>query len=86
MREDILEDPPLNRKQAESVAKLTDADIEIIDDAIVSNITGQWRKVARVVMATMFDLDDKNYGVPDLFYGQRVRALREKELSSLKVI
>jgi hypothetical protein len=80
MRDDIPEDPPLTPEQENLVSKLSETDIKIIDAAIMENITEQWRKVARVIGTTMIDLEDKFYGIPDLFYGKRVRALRAKEL------
>ena len=80
MRDDIPEDPPLSPEQKKLVAKLSPEDKKIIDAALMRNITDQWRKVGRVIGATMKDLEDNYYGLPDLFYGERVRALKERNL------
>ena len=80
MRDDIPQDPPLTPEQEKLLANLTDEDLEIIDAALMNNITEQWRKMARVIGITMRDLEGNYYGLPDLFYGERIRALREKSL------
>jgi hypothetical protein len=80
MRDDIPEDPPLTPEQEKLVSKLSPEDINIIDAALMKNITNQWRKLARVIGTTMRDLEDNYYGLPDLFYGERVRALKESNL------
>ncbi len=80
MPDDIPKDPPLTPEQKELVATLSAGDLEAIDAALLKNITEQWRKMARVIGATMIDLEGKYYGLPDLFYGERVRALKEKNL------
>ena len=46
----------------------------------MNNIADQWRKVTRVIGTTIMDLGDNHYGLPDLFYGERIRAIREKNL------
>ena len=80
MRDDIPQDPLLTPGQEKLLASLSADDLKIIDAALMKNITGQWRKMARVIGTTMIDLEGKYYGLPDLFYGERVRALKEKNL------
>ena len=80
MRDDIPQDPPLTPEQEKLLANLSAEDLKIIDAALMNNITEQWRKMARVIGITMRDLEGNYYGLPDLFYGERIRALREKSL------
>ena len=80
MRDDIPEDPPLSPEQKKLVAKLSPEDIKNIDATLMHNITDQWRKVARVIGTTMKDLEGDYYVLPDLFYGERVRALKKRNL------
>ncbi len=52
---------------------------EEIDQALMANITQQWRKVARVVMTTMSQIDsDRRAGLMDLYFAERVVLLVEK--------
>ena len=52
---------------------------EEIDQILMANITHQWRKVARVVMATMSQIDsDRRAGLMNLYFGERVVLLIEK--------
>lgn len=67
--------PPTEEEQAR-IDKLTPEEIHVIDEAILASVSAQWRKVARVVggaiIATAETVPD---GVPDIFYGERVRQL-----------
>ncbi len=71
-------DPPLTAEQVVLVGKLSEAKINSIDSALLSNISPQWRKVARVVSATMAEQKNRKAGIPDVFYAQRVSLLVEK--------
>lgn len=74
-------DGPLTHEQIAIVEKLTSADLQKIDEGLLSNCCDKWRKVARVVGTTM--MSDGPYrfeNVPDVFYSQRVRLLVEKGL------
>jgi Protein of unknown function len=53
---------------------------EEIDTAILSHVTHQWRKVARVVGAAMMTRAERVPGVNDLYYAKRVALLVEKGL------
>jgi hypothetical protein len=55
---------------------------EEIDHALMSNITNQWRKVARVVMTTMSQLKTGRKPVlqNDLYFARRVALLADKGL------
>jgi len=68
-------DPPLTPEQQARVAQLSDAEIQAIDETLLSNSSHQWRKVARVVGMTMMGYSVHLPSIPDIFYGQRVRKI-----------
>jgi len=52
-----------------------------IDEALLANITKDWRKVAFVVGSTMMQIDSKErVGRNDLYFAKRVAVLVEKGL------
>lgn len=75
-----LEDRPMDPYQKARAAKLTEAQLRMIDECILSNITHQFRKTARVVALTMGDIDDDFLGLPDVFYSGRIKHLAEAGL------
>jgi ubiquinone biosynthesis protein UbiJ len=75
---EIIIDPPLTDEQSELVSKLSEAELSNIDEALLSNISTQWRKVARVVGTTMSEQENRIKGIPDIFYAQRVAHLVQK--------
>ena len=68
-------DPKLTSEQAAQVARLSRAQIQQIDQAILSQNDHQWRKVARIVASVMTQLNNRPAGIPDIFYAQCVRRL-----------
>ena len=68
-------DPPLSPEQEERVAQLSQADLNEIDMALLSNSDARWRKIARIVGTTMGQMPDEFRGIPDVFYAQRLRRL-----------
>ena len=66
--------PPLTDEQLDLVRRLSNEQVRKIDDALVSNASHQWRKVTRIVMSTMMELND-SLGLPDIYYAQRVLSL-----------
>jgi hypothetical protein len=76
------DNPPLTVEQQEAVSRLTEADLQTIDAAIIANIVDNWRKVARVVGTTMNEFADQSLypGLGDVFYAQRIRLMVEKGL------
>ena len=80
MQDDIPEDPPLTPEQEQLVAILSKSDLEEIDAALMKSITNQWRKVARVIGTTLIEFNGRFKGIPDLYYGHRIRKLKEKGL------
>lgn len=73
-------DPPLTSEQEELVNKLMASEVENIDEALLSNISSYWKKVASVVGATMMDLENRVEGIPDVYYANRIIYLAEKGL------
>ncbi len=80
MFDEETEDRALTPEQELLVSKLSKADLEEIDAALLKNICGYWRKVARVVGTTMMDFKERFRGVPDVFYAKRIQLLRENNL------
>ena len=79
MSDDYLKPlPPLSKEQEAKIALLTDEELKIIDQRLLSNTSAQWRKVARVVGGTMISWQDFCIdGIPDIFFAQRVHKLVE---------
>lgn len=67
----------MSEEQQAAVARLSRADISRIDHELMSHVSSQWRKVARVVGSAMSTLKDRPAGVPDLYYASRIRFLVE---------
>ncbi len=76
----MKEDPPLTTEQEKLVAKLSEADLEIIDKVLLQNACDFWRKVSRVVGASIREFDGNFQGVPDVFFAQRIRQLAKEGL------
>ncbi len=78
---DLEPDPPLSPDQRAVTDALTDAEVAAIDEALLSNCTSRWRKLAAVVGFTMNDQFLRNYpGVPDIYCAGRVRRMVEHGL------
>jgi hypothetical protein len=84
MSEEIpMANPPLSSEEQSVVAKLTDADLQVIDAAILANSSNRWLKVARVVVWTEKALSDRYPGLSYIFYAQRlIRLSQEGRLES----
>ncbi len=74
---DLPFDGPLTSDEEAEVARLTNEQIASIDKTLLSNVVQNWRKLARVVAETMQQTEGQFPSVPDLFYAQRVMALRD---------
>ena len=73
MSEEIpIANPPLSTEEQSVVAKLTDADLQIIDAAIMANSSNRWLKVAMVVWQTEKALSDRYRGLSYIFYARRL--------------
>jgi hypothetical protein len=76
--------PELTQEEIDCVSKITDEALEEIDAALLSYINIQFQKVARIVGTFMTESKLHNAGVPDIFYGQRIETLCERELLHFK--
>jgi len=65
-------------EQLALVKVLSVQEIQMIDDALLSNACGYWRKVARVVGIAMSELQNRISEIPDLYYSRRVQYLVEQ--------
>lgn len=57
--------------------KLTNEELQRIDESIIDHASTEWRKVAMVVGLAMTDNQGSFENVPDFFYAERVRLLVE---------
>lgn len=69
--------PPLTAEEQSAATRLTDADFQIIDAAILANASVQWLKVARVVLRTENALRPRYPELSCIFYAQRLVQLEE---------
>ena len=73
-----MANPPPSIEEQSAVAKLTDADLQVIDTVILANSSHRWLKVARVVLWTEKTLSDRFPGLSYIFYAQRLIHLAER--------
>ncbi len=66
-------DPKLTEEQIMLTNQLNDSELKDIDNALLSNISSQWRKLARVVGSAIMGMENRVNGIPDVFYAQRVK-------------
>jgi beta-lactamase superfamily II metal-dependent hydrolase len=71
-------DPDLTEDEKKIVDKLSQEEIQEIDDVLMSHAHYNWRKVAMIVGLTWNDLKSRERGIPDTFYAQRIRKLVEE--------
>ena len=75
--EDTAPDGPLT-PEAEAQARLpTAVDLQRIDECLLSHVSHQWTKVARVIGQTMLVLSRELPGIPDGFYSLHIKHLAE---------
>ncbi|WP_341886985.1 DUF3658 domain-containing protein [Variovorax sp. YR752] len=75
MTDDDTFDTELSPAERERLAKLPEPDLALIDAALLSQASSQWRKVARVVGMAMLSMPDHLEDVPDAFFAKRVALL-----------
>ena len=75
MISNIENDGEMTQEQRRLTSALLSKDIQGIDETLLFNITGTWRKVARVVGMTMSEQGHRVPGIPDVYYAERVRQL-----------
>ena len=71
------DDPALTSEQQVLAQKVLESELARIDEALLFNVSNQWRKLARVVGTTMMELENRTLGLPDVFYSNRLRILVE---------
>lgn len=72
-----IDDPNLNEpstSEGTQALSLTAADLQRIDECLLSNTSLEWQKVARVIGSTMAVLGPQ---FPNVFYAERIRHLVE---------
>lgn len=74
---DLTPDPNLSPEQARVVSTLSEAVIANIDESLYANTSNDWRKVAKVIGATMSERTNRDPSLPDIYYAQRLRVLVE---------
>jgi len=74
---DVHPDPPMSDDEARVAASLSPEFVERIDTELLSHARRSNRKVAMLVGLAMDNPAVRVAGLPDLFYGQRVRVLVE---------
>ena len=77
MNDDNTYDSELSPAEGERVARLPQAILALIDAALLSQVSNDWRKVAHVVGMAMLSMPDRPSGVPDVFFAKRVALLVE---------
>jgi hypothetical protein len=75
---DLEPDSPLSPEEEAEGRTLTAADLECIDDCLLSHISIRQEKVARVIASAMVVLGERFPGIPDVFYSRRIKHLVEK--------
>jgi hypothetical protein len=63
---------PLTAEEQAVIAKLSDADFQVIDAAILANCMDRWLKVVRVVIGAEEVLKSRYPGISYVFYAQRL--------------
>ena len=74
------DDGTMDADEQARAAALTEAELRTIDECILSNISHQFRKTAKVVALTMGDIGDRFPRLPDIFYSERIKRLAEAGL------
>jgi hypothetical protein len=72
--------PPLTVEEQAAIAILTDADLQIIDAAILAETSNRWLKVARIVARSERALSGRYPNLSYIFYAQRLHHLVERGL------
>jgi hypothetical protein len=75
--DDKKQDRPLTPEQEAQARLLTPPQLRRIDECLLSHVSHQFRKVAYVIGRTMLELNGEFPGIPDVFYGLRIKHLAE---------
>lgn len=77
MTKEDARDEVLSPAESERVAGLSPEQLELIDTALLAQVSTNWRKVARIVGTAMLSMPSRPKGVPDVFFAKRVVLLVE---------
>lgn len=80
MNEKPIYNPLLTEIEQARIQKLDQAEIKYIDDAILSCVTTQYLKQARIVMKAEEKVAQKIKDIPHTFYTMRIQDLKRREL------
>jgi hypothetical protein len=72
--DDLEFDGPMNPEHEAKARLLTPADLQRIDESLLSNASRQWHKVARIIGRTMMELGNQ-FDLPDVFFSTRIKHL-----------
>lgn len=67
---------PLTPEEEAQARLLTPAQLQRIDECLLSHVSPQFRKVAYVIGRTMLEIN-REFSLPDVFYGIRIKHLAE---------
>lgn len=73
--EDEEPDGDPDKEAQKLISKLTDPQIDEIDEYLLKMATNQFRKVAMIVGLAMSEQPNRIKGIPDVYYAQRVKRL-----------
>ncbi|HEY2364185.1 MAG TPA: DUF3658 domain-containing protein [Candidatus Angelobacter sp.] len=75
--DDKRPDGPLTPEAGAQARLLTAAQLQRIDECLLSHTSHQWRKVARVIGQTLLELESKFPNLPDGICSLRIKHLAE---------
>jgi hypothetical protein len=75
--DDLEMDGPLRPEAEARVNQLTAADLQRIDECLLSHMSHRWQKVARIVSLSMMALQHDFPDLPDGIFGLRIKHLAE---------
>lgn len=62
-------------REGTQAPSLTPADLQRIDECLLSHTSQQWQKVAKIIGSTMTVLGRQFPDIPEVFYAQRIKHL-----------
>jgi hypothetical protein len=68
-------DRPMDSEEQARAGSLTYAELNRIDEVLLSHATQRFQKVAMLIYVTMRELREKFPNLPDVFYASRVKHL-----------
>jgi hypothetical protein len=74
--DDKKPDGPLTAEQEAQARLLTPAELQRIDECLLSHVSHQFHKVAYVIGRTMLEIN-REFSLPDVFYALRIKHLAE---------